>query len=114
MVKVIVAVGEHWSLWLMLLCRVVCVVSGGAEVESALEGVDEMLLNMAIDAPIGKVVADTRRFVRLSGVDALRVRRRVSVCGWLGIGSLVGSLVAWRLLHSKSKEVVLVFLRSSL
>ena len=66
--------------------------------ESALEGVDEMLLNMAIDAPIGKVVAETQRFVRLSGVDAERVRRRVSVCGWL-VGSLVGSLVAWRLLH---------------
>ena len=53
-----------------------------------------MLLNMAIDAPIGKVVVETRRLVRLPGVDAERVRRRVSVCGWLGIGSLVGSLVA--------------------
>ena len=68
--------------------------------ESALEGVDERLLNMAIDAPIGKVVAETRRFVRLFGVDAERVRRRISVCGWL-VGSLVGSLVAWRLLHSE-------------
>ena len=95
----------------MLLSRVG---GDGLEVESALEGVDEMLLNMAIDAPIGKVVAETRRFVRLSGVDAERVRRRVSVCEWLGIGSLVGSLVAWRLLHNESKEVVLVFLRSSL
>ena len=98
----------------MLLCRVECVVSGGAEVESALEGVDEMLLNMAIDAPIGQVVVETRRLVRLPGVDAERVRRRVSVCGWLGIGSLVGSSVEWRLLHSESKEVVLVFLRSCL
>ena len=88
-------------MWLMLLCRVECGVSGGVEVESALEGVDEMLLNMAIDAPIGSVVEETRRLVRLSGVDAERVRRRVFVCGWLGIGSLVGSLVAWRLLHSE-------------
>ena len=68
--------------------------------ESALEGVDEMLLNMAMDAPIGKVVEETRRFVRLPGVDAERVRRRVSVCGRL-VGSLVGSLAAWRLLHSE-------------
>ena len=81
----------------MLLCRVG---GDGSEVESAFEGVDEMLLNMAIDAPIGKVVAETRRFVRLSGMDAERVRRRVSVCGWLA-GSLVGSLAAWRLLHSE-------------
>ena len=87
-------------MWLMLLCRVECGVSGGVEVESALEGVDERLLNMAIDAPIGKVVAETRRFVRLFGVDAERVRRRVSVCGWQ-VGSLVGSLAAWRLLHSE-------------
>ena len=81
----------------MLLCRVG---SDGLEVESAFEGVDEMLLNMAMDAPIGSVVEDTRRLVRLFGVDAERVRRRVSVCGWL-IGNLVGSLVAWRVLHSE-------------
>ena len=99
---------------LVLSCCDRCVVCGGCELGSALEGVDEMLLNMAMDAPIGKVVEETRRFVRLPGVEAERVRRRVSVCGWLGTGSLVGSLVAWRLLHSESREVVLVFLRSSL
>ena len=110
----IMAVGEHWSVGCLLSCCGRCVVSGGCEVESAVEGVDEMLLNMALDAPIGKVVEETRRFVRLPGVEAERVRRRGSVCGWLGTGSLVGSLVAWRLLHRESKEVVLVFLRSSL
>ena len=82
----------------MLWGRVECAASGGIEVESALEGVDERLLNMAIDAPIGRVVVETRRFVRLFGVDAERVQRRVSVCGWL-VGSLVGSLAAWRLLQ---------------
>ena len=83
-------------------------------VESAFEGVDDMLLNIAMDAPIGKVVEETRRFVRLPGVEVDRVRRRGSVCGLLDTGSLVGSLAAWRLLHSESKEVVLVFLCSSL
>ena len=87
---------------------------GGCEVESALDGVDDMLLNMAMDAPIGRVVEETRRFVRLPGVEVDRVRRLGSVCGLLGTGSLVGSLAAWRLLHNESKEVVLVFLRSSL
>ena len=48
--------------------------------ESALEGVDEMLPSMAIDAPIGSVVVKTRRLVRLLGVDAERVRRFVSDC----------------------------------
>ena len=93
MVRIIVAVGEHWSVWFLLSCCGRCVVSGGCEVESALEGVDEMLLNIAMDAPIGKVVEETRRFVRLPGVDVDRVRRRGSVCGLLGTGSLVGSLV---------------------
>ena len=74
--------------------------------ESALEGVDEMLLNMAMDAPIGKVVEKTRRLVRLPGVEADRVRRRSSVCGLLGTGSLVGSLAAWRLLQRESRLVV--------
>ena len=89
-------------------------VCGGCEVETALEGVDDMLLNIAMDAPIGKVVDETRRFVRLSGEEVDRVRRRGSVCGLLGAGSLVGSLAAFRLLHSESKEVVLIFLRSTL
>ena len=87
---------------------------GRYDVESALEGVEEMLPNMAMDAPIGKVVEETRRFVRLPGVEVDRVRRRGSVCGLLGTGSLVGSLAAWRLLHNESKEVVLVLLSSSL
>ena len=46
--------------------------------ESALEGVDEMLPKMAMEAPIGSVVVEMRRLVRLFGVDAERVRRFVS------------------------------------
>ena len=88
-------VGEHWSAWFLVSS------CGGCDIESALEVVDEMLLDIAMDAPIGKVVEETRRFVRLPGVEAERVRRRGSVCGWLGTGSLVGSLVAWRVLHSE-------------
>ena len=61
----------------MLWC---CVGSEELEVESALEGVDEMLPNMAMEAPIGSVVVETRRLVRLLGVDAERVRRFVSEC----------------------------------
>ena len=65
---------------------------------------------MAIDAPIGKVVVEMRRFVRLAGEEVDRVRRRVSVCGSLGTGSLVGNLAAWRLLQRESKLVVSDFL----
>ena len=108
MVRMIVTVGEHWSAWLLVSS------CGGCEIESALEGVDEMLLNIAMDAPIGKVVEETRRFVRLPGEEVDRVRRRDSACGLLVAGSLVGRLAAWRLLHSELREVVLVFLRSSL
>ena len=108
MVRMTVTVGENWSAWFLVSS------CGGCGIEIALEGVDDMLLNIAMDAPIGKVVEETRRFVRLPGVEVDRVRRRGSVCGLLGTGSLVGSLAAWRLLHNESKEVVLVFLSSSL
>ena len=87
---------------------------GRYDVESALEGVEEMLPNMAMDAPIGRVVVEMRRFVRLAGEEVDRVRRRVSARGLLGVGSLVGSLAAWRLLHKESKLVVSAFLRSCL
>ena len=87
---------------------------GRVVVESALESVEELLPNMAIDAPIGRVVVEMRRFVRLAGEEVERVRRRVSVCGLLDAGSLVGSLAAWRLLHRESKLVVSDFLRSCL
>ena len=108
MVRMIVTVGEHWS------ARLLVFNCGGYNVESALEGVDEMLLNIAMDTPICKVVVKTRRFVRLPGEEVDRVRRRGSVCGLLGAGSLVGRLAAWRLLHNELKDVVSVFLRSSL
>ena len=75
MVRMIVTVGEHWSAWFLVSS------CGGCEIESALEGVDDMLLNIAMDAPIGKVVEETRRLVRLPGVEVERVRRRGSVCG---------------------------------
>ena len=81
MVRLSVAVGEHWSAWLLVSSCGGCVVCGGCEVESALEGVDDMLLNIAMDAPIGKVVEETRRFVRLPGVEVDRVRRRGSIRG---------------------------------
>ena len=67
---------------------------GRYDVESALEGVEEMLPNMAMDAPICRVVVEMRRFVRLAGEEVDRVRRRVSACGLLDAGSLVGSLAA--------------------
>ena len=45
----------------------------------ALERVEELLPNMAIDAPIGNVVVEIRRLVRLAGEEVDRVRRRASV-----------------------------------
>ena len=87
---------------------------GRVVVESALERVEELLPNMAIDAPIGSVVVEMRRFVRLEGEEADRVRRRVSICGPERTGSLVGSLAAWRLLQRESRLVVSDFLWSCL
>ena len=87
---------------------------GDGVVVRALERVEDALLNIAMDAPIGIVVVEIRRFVLLPGKEVDRVRRRDSACGLLGAGSLVGRLAAWRLLHSESEVVVLVFLRSNL
>ncbi len=87
---------------------------GDCVIERALERVEELLPNMAIDAPIGSVVVEMRRFVRLAGEEVDRVRRRVSVCGPVRTGSLVGSLAAWRLLHRESRVVVSDFLCSCL
>ena len=70
---------------------------------------EELLPKIAIDSPIGRVV-EMRRFVRLAGEEVDRVRRRVSVCGSLGTGSLVGNLAAWRLLQRESKLVMSDFL----
>ena len=78
------------------------------------KSVEELLPSMAIDAPIGRVVVEMRRFVRLAGEEVERVLRRVSVCGLLDTGSLVGSLTAWMLLHRQSKLVASDFLRSCL
>ena len=87
---------------------------GDCVIERALEKVEELLPNVAIDAPIGSVVVEMRRFVRLEGEGVDRVRRRVSVCGPVRTGSLVGSLAAWRLLQRESRLVVSDFLRSCL
>ena len=63
-------------------------------VERALESVDALLPNIAIDAPMGRVVVEMRRFVRLVGEGVVRVLRRESVCGVLETGNLVGNLAA--------------------
>ena len=52
---------------------------GDCVVDRALENVEELLPNMAIDAPIGSVVVEIRRLVRLAGEEVDRVRRRASV-----------------------------------
>ena len=63
-------------------------------VERALESVEALLPNIAIDAPMGRVVVEMRRFVRLVGEGVVRVLRRESVCGLLETGNLVGNLAA--------------------
>ena len=42
----------------------------------ALDRVVEVLAKRAADAPIGRVVVETRRFVRLMGEGVARVRRQ--------------------------------------
>ena len=79
---------------------------GDCVIERAFERMEVLLPNMAIDAPIGSVVVEMRRFVRLEGEGVDRVRRRVSICGPVRTGSLVGSLAAWRLLQMESRLVV--------
>ena len=86
------------------LCPV-CVM-GDCVIVRALDRVEELLPKRAIDAPIGSVVVEMRRFVRLVGEGVLRARRRVSLCGPVGMGSLVGNLALWRLLQSELKLVV--------
>ena len=55
---------------------------------------ETLLPNIATDAPMGRVVVEMRRFVRLVGEGVVRILRRGSVCGLLETGSLVGNLVA--------------------
>ena len=76
---------------------------------SAFERVAELLMKHTDDAPIGIVVVEMRRFVRLIGEGVLRVRRRAS-CGGEGRGSLVGSLASYRLWQSAFGLVVLQLL----
>ena len=79
--------------------------SGDCVIVRALDRVEELLPNKEIDAPIGRVVVEMRRFLRLSGEGVDRARRRVLLCGSIGIGSRVGNLAAWRLLHRESRRV---------
>ena len=87
-----------------MLCAV-CV-TGDCVIVRALDRVEELLPKRAIDAPIGSVVVEMRRFVRLMGEGVLRARRRVSLCGGVGMGNLVGNLALWRLLQSELRLVV--------
>ena len=100
--------GGQGSVWCAACDAWDCVIA------RALERVEELLPNMAIDAPIGSVVVEMRRFVRLGGEGVDRARRRVSLCGPVRIGSLVGNLAAWRLLQRESRLVVLESLWSCL
>ena len=72
---------------------------------NALDRVVELLAKRTDDAPIGIVVVEIRRFVRLMGEGVLRVRRRASCCGE-GRGNLVGNLSSCRLLQSALGFVV--------
>ena len=90
-----------------------CGSKGMCEMGSALDRVVELLAKRADDAPIGIVVVEMRRFVRLIGEGVLRVRRRAS-CGGEGRGNLVGSLASYRLLQSALGLVVLQLLASCL
>ena len=67
---------------------------------------DDTLPNNAMDAPIGIVVVEVRRLVRLGGEGVDCTRLFASLCRLVGIGSLVGSLAAWRLLQRDSRFVV--------
>ena len=60
----------------------------------ALERVAEVLAKRAADAPIGRVVVETRRLVRLMGEGVLRVRHLSPCCVGVGKGNLVGSLAS--------------------
>ena len=79
---------------------------GDGVVVRALERVEDALLNKAMDAPIGIVVVEIRRLVRLGGEGVDCTRLFASLCRLVGIGSLVGSLAAWRLLQRDSRFVM--------
>ena len=79
-----------------------------------LERVAEVLAKRAADAPIGRVVVEMRRLVRLMGEGVLLVQRRSLCCVGVGKGDLVGSLASKRLLHSVWVFVVLQFFASCL
>ena len=58
------------------------------------------LTNRAEEAPIGRVLVEIRRFVRLIGEGVLLVCRTSFCCTGLEIGALVGNLASERLLLS--------------
>ena len=95
--------GEKW-----------CVRAGRCVRERALDGVAEVLVKRAAEAPMGRVVVEMRRLVRLMGERVLLVRRRSLCCVGMGRGDLVGSLASKRLLLSVWGFVVLQFLASCL
>ena len=66
----------------------------------ASEGVAKELANRAEEAPMGRMLAGKRRFVRLMGEGVLLVCRTSFCCAGLGIGALVGNLASKRLLLS--------------
>ena len=95
--------GEKW-----------CVRTGKCVMGRALDGVAEVLAKRAAEAPMGRVVVEMRRLVRLMGEGVLLVRRRSLCCVGMGRGGLVGSLASKRLLLSVWGLVVLQFLASCL
>ena len=88
--------------------------AGKCVMERALDGVAEVLAKRAAEAPMGRVVVEMRRLVRLMGEGVLLVRRKSLCCAGLGRGDLVGSLASKRLLLSVWWLVVLQVFASCL
>ena len=65
--------GGQGSVWCVACDGWDCVIA------RALERVEELLPNMAIDAPIGSVVVEMRRFVRLEGEEVASASPRVGL-----------------------------------
>ena len=72
------------------------------------------LANRAEEAPIGRVLVEIRRFVRLIGEGVLLVCRATVCWAGLEIGALVGNLASKRLLVSVWWFVVMQAFASSL